>query len=59
MKSHMVTFRLTTKMKDKLRADAKASGRSLSGEVQFKLQSYQFMLEFSEEFRKNRKNSKR
>jgi len=52
-KSHMVTIRMVKSMKDKLRADAKASGRSLSGEIQFKLQHYQFMLEIREVIMKN------
>ena len=51
-KSHMVNVRITNSMKDKLRADAKASGRSLSGEIQFKLQHYQFMLEIRDKFLK-------
>ena len=51
-KTHMVTVRIVKSMKDQLRADAKASGRSLSGEIQFKLQHYQFMLEICDKFLK-------
>lgn len=40
--SHMVTLRITKSLKDSLKAAADASGRSLSGEVQYRLAEYAF-----------------
>ncbi len=42
VKSHMVTVRLNKTMKDRLRAAADVSGRSLSGEIQHRLAQFAF-----------------
>ena len=44
MKSHMVTIRMDLPMKAILDEAAKATGRSLSGEIQYRLMRYEFML---------------
>ncbi|MEK6216637.1 MAG: TraY domain-containing protein, partial [Boseongicola sp.] len=45
-KSHMVTIRMDRPMKESLDKAAKASGRSLSGEIQHRLTDYESLSSF-------------